>query len=421
MTPGGTQAGTGPGQGGANSPVSPALRHSRQARFAPVGEAGQARIAAARVLLVGCGALGTHLAEFCVRAGVGSLAIVDRDFVEFSNLQRQSLFTEADARNGTPKAVAAARALAAIDSSVVIRPVVADFTHENAEELAVGFSGRGDVSGGGGGFSGGSAGVATLVLDATDNFETRFLVNDLACELGIPWVYAGCVGSRAVCMPVVPGETACLACVLEDVPPASGESCETTGIIMPAVLAAVSMASAEAMKLMLAEPGLPHSATISRMRTVDIWTGELAAISASHPRRDCPVCSGGARQHLSGRAGDAAVRLCGRNAVQLRPAARLDAAAFARLGDRLAAAGWEVVARNEFLVRIAGVAGGGGNDHKSFRDFDAPTSPEAPPTPPASGAVPGNIELTIFADGRMLVAGTEDFAAARAFASRVVG
>lgn len=408
MTPGGTQAGTGPGQGGANAPVSPALRHSRQARFAPVGDAGQARIASARVLLVGCGALGTHLAEFCVRAGVGSLTIVDRDFVEFSNLQRQSLFTEADARTGTPKAVAAARALAAIDSSVDIRPVVADFTHENAEELAEGFSG------GSRGFSGGSTGVATLVLDATDNFETRFLVNDLACELGIPWVYAGCVGSRAVCMPVVPGETACLACVLEDVPPASGESCETTGIIMPAVLAAVSMAAAEAMKLMLAEPGLPHSATISRMRTVDIWTGELAAITASHPRRDCPVCMGGVRPHLSGRAGDAAIRLCGRNAVQLRPAVRLDAAGFARLGDRLAAAGWGIVARNEFLVRIAGVRGDGAEGQEGAR---SPGAPE----PHAPGRTAGQLELTVFADGRMLVGGTEDFAAARAFASRVVG
>jgi adenylyltransferase/sulfurtransferase len=332
------------------------------------------------VLLVGCGALGTHLAEFCVRAGVGSLTMVDRDVVEFSNLQRQGLFTEADARAGTPKAVAAAGALAAIDSSMAVRPLVTDFTHENAEEIAEGFSG-------------GSAGVATLILDATDNFETRFLINDLACELGIPWVYAGCVGSRAVCMPVVPGETACLACVLEDVPPASGESCETAGIIMPAVLAAVAMASAEAMKLMLAGPGSAHSATIPRMRTVDVWTGELSAISATHPRRDCPVCVGGNRPHLSGRAGDAAMRLCGRNAVQLRPAARLDAAGFVRLADRLAVSGWPMIARNEFLVRIAGGSRG-----------DA-----------------AGLELTVFADGRMLVSGTEDFAVARGFASRVVG
>jgi len=347
------------------------------------------------VLLIGCGALGTHLAEFCVRAGVGALTIVDRDFVELSNLQRQSLFTEADALEGVPKAIAAARALSAIDSTVRVSPIIADFTHDNAEDLATqAFRDESPSSD-----SSRDQHTPRIILDATDNFETRFLINDLACEINIPWVYAGCVGSRAVCMPIVPNETACLACILEAMPPASGESCETTGIIMPAVLAAVSMASAEALKLMLAPRGQAHSATIVRMRTHDVWTGESSSLSASHPRRDCPVCALGQRPHLSGRAGDAAIRLCGRNAVQLRPAVRLTPGGFAELSRRLGASSWPVLARNEFLIRVAGGGGGG----------------------LASGQGQQSLELTIFADGRILVTGTDDFAVARSFAARVVG
>jgi molybdopterin/thiamine biosynthesis adenylyltransferase len=348
-------------------------RYSRQALFAPVGDAGQARIREARVLLVGCGALGTHLADFCVRAGVASLTIIDRDVLEASNLQRQALFTEADLAAALPKAVAATAHLRAINSAVEITAHAADFSHENAEELA-------------------ESARATLILDASDNFETRFLINDMSVSTSIPWIYAGCVGSRAVAMPVVPGRTACLQCLVESVPPSGGETCDRTGIIMPAVLSAVALASAEALKLMSGNA----AALIPRMKTVDIWTGERSSVDASTPRNDCPACARREFAWLSGRHATAGIKLCGRNSVQLLPAtsrrenAPINLAALAR---ELQSSG-RAVTVNEHLLRVSDATSGG-------------------------SAVP--LELTLFADGRALVSGTTDAAAARALYARLLG
>ena len=333
-------------------------RYSRQELFAPVGPRGQALIAASRVLLVGCGALGTHLAEFCVRAGVGELTLIDRDVVDASNLGRQSLFTEEDMRAALPKAVAAQRHLAAINGLAKVNAIVGEFAPENAEKLAAG---------------------STLILDATDNFETRFLINDVAVKLGKPWVYAACVASRAVCMPVIPGRSACMACLLDSQPAADGETCETSGIILPAVLQAVSWASVVALKILSGN----EQALFKRMFTVDLWSGERTSIDASRPRGDCSVCGGRVFNHLNATAGTRAAALCGRRTVQLRPEAKLD---FPAARQRLTATG-KVLVNNEYLVRLS----------------------------------EGNLELTLFADGRALVHGTSDAASARALYSRFVG
>jgi adenylyltransferase/sulfurtransferase len=333
-------------------------RYSRQELFEPIGPQGQQRIRESRVLLVGCGALGTHMAEFCTRAGVGELTIVDRDIVEDSNLQRQSLFTEADVKQAMPKAEAARRRLAEVNSDVKIRAEVADFNFRNAAKLAE---------------------RATVILDATDNFEARFLINDLAVKTGTPWVYAGCVASRAVCMPVIPGRTACLRCVLEEPPAAGGDTCDTTGIIMPAVLQAVAWSSGAALKLLSGS----QQALISRMMTVDVWTGERSIIDASTSRPDCPTC--GARQFpwLTGERASKHAKLCGRNSVQVTPEGRFD---YATARERIRKAA-KVSTENEFLMRV---------------DSDGLT-------------------LTLYCDGRALVHGTADGDRAKAAYARLVG
>ncbi len=333
-------------------------RYSRQELFAPVGPEGQARIRASRVLLVGCGALGTHLAEFCVRAGVGALAIVDRDIVEQSNLQRQSLFTEDDAAQALPKAEAARRALARVNSEVAITAHVDDFTFRNAEKLADG---------------------ATLILDGTDNFETRFLINDLAIKTGTPWVYAGCVSSRATCMPVIPGRTACLRCMLEDQPAAGGETCDTTGIIMPAVLQAVAWATGAALKLLSGNA----DALIPKMMTADVWTGERTVIDASTRRENCATCDRREFDWLTGKNAPRNGTLCGRDTVQIGSNAAFD---FAEARRRIRSA-VHLSAENEFLLR-------------------APV---------------GGLVMTLYRDGRALVHGTCDVAEARAVYAKLVG
>ncbi len=331
-------------------------RYSRQEMFAPIGPKGQESIRAASVLLVGCGALGTHLAEFCARAGVGELTLIDRDVLEESNLQRQSLFTEADLCASLPKAEAARRHLSEINSDLKVNAIVGEFSPANAEKLARGKS---------------------LILDATDNFETRFLINDVAVKLGIPWVYAACIGSRVAAMPVVPGG-ACLRCLLEDAPETGGETCETSGIIMPAVFQAVAWASVVALKILSGN----QKALLRKMLTVDIWTGERTGIDASRPREGCPVCGQRRFEYLDAKAGGGEA-LCGRNAVHIRAPGKFD---FGAARKRIAAAA-KVSAENEFLFRF----------------------------------VEGALEITLFADGRALVHGTADLARARAAYARWVG
>jgi molybdopterin-synthase adenylyltransferase len=333
-------------------------RYSRQELFAPVGPEGQRRIRASSVLLVGCGALGTHLAEVCVRAGVRDLTIVDRDFVDTTNLQRQGLFTEQHVREAAPKAAAAADILRAFNSDVTINPVVADFDFRNAERLAAG---------------------ADLILDATDNFDARYLINDVAVKLGVPWIYAGCVGARAVCMPVLPGKGACLRCVLEDMPDAGGETCDTAGIIMPAVLQAVAWAGVVALKILSGRT----DSLFMKMLTVDLWTGERSSLDAATPRPGCPACDRRDFVHLHGDAGSYNAVLCGRDSVQVKPSRSFD---FEGAKTRLRAAG-HVRAENEFLVRA---------------EFEG-------------------VEVTLFRDGRAIIHGTQEITRARSVYARVAG
>jgi molybdopterin-synthase adenylyltransferase len=336
-------------------------RYARQARFAPLGEAGQRRLAGAKALLCGCGALGSAIANTLVRAGVGSLRIVDRDFVELSNLQRQVLFDEADARAGLPKAVAAAEKLRQINSTVSVEPIVADIDPSNLEQFCDGVE---------------------LILDGTDNFETRFLLNDVAVKRGLPWVYGGCIGAEGQAMIILPGETACLRCLMPECPaPGSTPTCDTAGILGPVVSLIAAIQAAEAIKILSG-----NRAAISRNLTVvDLWQNQVRQIDVRRLRdqSDCPTCKHGEYSWLFGRSGSRTAVLCGRNAVQLsRPGASIS---LDQLAEKLAGVG-ELV-RNQFLVRLK---------------------------------VEG-YELTIFPDARAIISGTDDVVTARAIYAKYVG
>ncbi|HLA78888.1 MAG TPA: ThiF family adenylyltransferase [Vicinamibacteria bacterium] len=333
-------------------------RYSRQELFAGIGREGQQRIRQSRLLVVGCGALGSALAETMVRAGVGSLTVVDRDYLEESNLQRQSLFDEEDVASGLPKAVAAEARLRRINSEVEIRGVVADLGPENIDDLVKGVS---------------------LVLDGTDNFETRFLVNDVCVRDGIPWVYGACVGSYGLALLVRPRVSPCLRCILEEMPvPGSGPTCDTVGVVAPIVQVVAGIQAAEALKLLAGRA----EALLPGVVTVDLWQGTFEVMDLHGRAPWCPACAEGRYDYLAPGAGSAV--LCGRDAVQLRaPAgAQLDLAA---LASRLRAVGQ--VTANEYLVRFLG---------------------------------PG-AELVVFADGRAIVKGVGDVAQARGVYARYVG
>jgi adenylyltransferase/sulfurtransferase len=347
-------------------------RYSRQILFAEIGEEGQERLRASSVVVVGCGALGTALANLLVRAGVGRLRIVDRDFVEPSNLQRQTLFEEADAREALPKAVAAERRLHAINSDVQVEGLVADLAPGNAEELLGGFP---------------------LLLDGTDNFETRLLLNDYAVSRGVPWIYAAVVASYGVTLAIRPGHTPCLACLLEPasaaaagpsaslalaVAPEAEPTCDTVGVLGAAAGLIASFEAAAAIKLLLGKPAPAEDRLIS----CDVWTGRFQSVRVQR-QDDCRACARREFRYLEGRA-QPHLTLCGRDSVQIHERRRrLDLAA---LGRHLAAAGSDV-RRNEYLLR--------------FR------------VPP--------YELTVFADGRAVIKGTRDPAVARSLYARYIG
>jgi adenylyltransferase/sulfurtransferase len=337
-------------------------RYARQVRFPPLGDEGQRRLAQAGALLCGCGALGSAIANLVVRAGVGMLRIVDRDFVELSNLQRQSLFDEADAAAGAPKAVAAAAKLRAVNSSVSIEPVVADIGAENIGRFCEGVE---------------------VILDGTDNFETRFLINDLAVSRGLPWVYGGCLGGEGQSMTILPGETPCLGCLMPECPlPGSVETCETAGILGPIVGVIAALEAAEALKILSGNRG----AISRRLAVVDLWKNELRQIDVRRLRErvDCPTCRRREFPWLSGRSSSRAAVLCGRNAVQLsHPGASLS---LEELAGRLEGVA-QILARNQFLLR-ARVEG---------------------------------YEMTLFPDARAIVSGTDDAAVARAVYAKYVG
>jgi molybdopterin/thiamine biosynthesis adenylyltransferase len=332
-------------------------RYSRQIRFQSIGEQGQERLLAAHVTIVGCGALGSFQAGAMARAGVGAITIIDRDYVELSNLQRQWLFDEADVDAGYPKAIAAARKLEALNRTCVVHPVVADLTPANIEDLLAG---------------------SDLILDGTDNFETRYLINDFAVREGIPWIYGAAVASYGLTMPVLPGVTSCLACVYPEPPSAAQPTCETAGVLNALTSLIASMQCADALKILSG-----HGDTLAhRITTADVWTGSIRQIA--QPERDpaCRAC--GTRQfvHLNG-SRRAPVSLCGRNAVQIHERTR--PLALGDLQRDLAPLG--TVRANEFALRFF--------------------------VPP--------YEMTIFPDGRAIVKGTTDVGVARSLYARYIG
>jgi adenylyltransferase/sulfurtransferase len=330
-------------------------RYSRQERFSPIGPEGQQRLRASRVLVVGCGALGSALAETMTRAGVASLTVVDRDCVEPSNLQRQSLFDEDDAARARPKAVAAETRLRRLNSDVTVRGIVADLDAALARELV---------------------GQADLVLDGTDNFETRYVVNDVCLRAGVPWIYGACVAAHGAVLAVRPGRTPCLRCVLGERPQTS-ETCATDGVIAPIVQVVAGMQAAEALKLVAG----CEAALVGGLVAIDIWAGSLEVVGFDGRAPWCPSCTDGRYDYADATAAPVAA-LCGHDAVQIRGEAPLD---LSRLAARLRGAG-EVLA-NGHLVRFC--------------------SPEG--------------ELVLFGDGRVLVKGTSDTARARSLYARFVG
>lgn len=272
-------------------------RYSRQILYDRIGPVGQQKLRSARVTLIGCGALGTVLANTLVRAGVGFLRIVDRDYVELNNLQRQVLFDERDVADGLPKAVAAANRLAAINTDVTVEPVVADANSNNIESFTD---------------------AAHLILDGTDNFETRYLINDVAVKHAIPWIYGACVGADGMVMPILPGETPCLRCVFEDPPPpGSGPTCDTAGVLGPIVQIVASLQAVEAIKILTDQPDALHR----RLVQINAWTGQFQDfdMQPAFDDGDCRCCKAGVFDFLTRRQGDRSIALCGRNAVQIRP------------------------------------------------------------------------------------------------------
>jgi adenylyltransferase/sulfurtransferase len=332
-------------------------RYARQSQVAGFGKAGQERLQAAKVVLVGCGALGCMQAQLLGRAGVGRLVLVDRDFVELTNIHRQLLYDEEDAANALPKAEAAAKRLRRINSSIEIVARVEDVTAKNIESLVEG---------------------ATVVLDATDNIEARYLVNDACVKKGLPWVYGGALGVEGTVMAILPGQTACLRCLFDSPPPPGTlPTCEMMGVlnVTPAVTAALQVT--EALKIIAGRP------PFRGVHAFDLWTTSFRTVKLER-NSDCPCCGQRKFEFLEGRSEPAATSLCGRNAVQIRPAGE-QTLALEELAKRLQGAG--KVTFNGFLLRLE-------------------VGPQT---------------LHVFPDGRAIVKGTDDPAVARTLYARFVG
>ena len=346
-------------------PQSPE-RYSRQVRVPGIGKAGQELIGNSRVTLCGCGALGTVIANHLVRAGVGFVRIVDRDFVEISNLQRQVLFDESDVTNNMPKAVAAANKLRAVNSAVTIEPVVADIDRTNILELCK---------------------DADVILDGTDNFEVRYTINDAAVKLGIPWIFGGAVGTEGQTMTIIPGETPCLRCVFEASPgPGEVGTCETAGVLGPAVAVVASYQAAEALKILAGK----KEAINRELVLFDLWqnTGRRVKIARLLEKRNCPCCKQRKFEWLEGEHGTQTTSLCGRNAVQVshRVSGKLS---LEDLSKQLGVSGQ--VSFNRFLLKFQ--LKEAGNDY----------------------------EFTVFPDGRAIIKGTDDTEKARTLYAKYIG
>ena len=332
-------------------------RYSRQTLFHGIGKEGQRKLKSSSVVLIGCGALGTIMATTLVRAGVGKVRIIDRDFVEYHNLQRQVLFDEGDIENQVPKAVAAERHLRKVNSSISIEGIVADVNYTNIEKFVHG---------------------ADLILDGLDNFETRFLINDVALKHKIPWIYGGAISSSGMTMNIIPGETACFRCLLPEI---IGRgmmlTCDTAGVIGPAPFITGSLQSAEAMKILVGAENISRDIVL-----IDAWEGTFNRVKISS-RADCPSCQG-KYEFLEAKFGTRVTSLCGQNAVQvLNPEAR--EISLERLAAQLRSVG--EVSYNEFMLRF-------GVD---------------------------NYEMVVFPDGRAIIKNTDDESLARGLYAKYIG
>lgn len=339
------------------------MRYSRQVLFSPIGQEGQRKLGGSRVAIVGMGALGTVLANHMVRAGVGYVRLIDRDFVDTSNLQRQMLYDEEDAASTTPKAIAAAKRLQLVNSQVTIEPHVTDLNSLNAEQLLS------DVD---------------LILDGTDNFSVRFLINDVSIKLGIPWIYGGAVASRGVSLTIIPGQTPCLRCLFTQAPAAgTTETCDTAGVIGGIIHVVASFQATEALKLLV---GANEQLNL-RMQQWDLWFNQNSAISvAGALKSDCPACAMKQYDYLEvGVESDTIQSLCGRNSVQIHPIIPSDKP-LEYWEERLKPLG--PVERNRFLLKF-----------------------QAAP----------DLHMIIFPDGRVLIQGTEDLIQAKSLYSRYIG
>lgn len=335
-------------------------RYSRQMLFPGIGRDGQIALSKALVVVVGCGALGSVQTEMLARAGVGRIRIVDRDTVETSNLHRQVMFDEKDAAEGIPKAIAAAQRLSQINSEVQVEPVVADVNFSNVEKLVA---------------------DADVVLDATDNFETRYLLNDAAVELGRPWIYGAAVGGHGAQMTIIPGETPCLRCVFPDAPvPGTTPTCDTAGVILPIISVVASFQVTEAFKLLTGRrEGLHH-----KLLQWDIWEGKTAQIRLAGRDAECIACGQRRFEYLDGQNRQLVTSLCGRNSVQITPAFS-QAVNFDVLAERLRKS--QEIRYNRYLIKFAA----------------------------------DQCEITVFPDARAIIKGTSDLAVARSLYAKYVG
>jgi adenylyltransferase/sulfurtransferase len=336
-------------------------RYSRQERFAPIGAEGQAKLLASHIAIIGCGALGSVLAETLVRAGVGRINLVDRDFIELSNLQRQFLFDEADIAQNLPKAEAAARKLRKMNSEVEITPFIADANHESIEIFTDGVD---------------------LILDGTDNLHTRYLINDLAVRRGVPWIYGAAQAASGMTLVILPGGKPCLRCVF-DCPPEPGqlETCETAGILGPLIAMVAGHQALEAIKILTGN----LEAVNRKLVSFDPWINRQSQLTVNNLSGGCACCGNGQFEFLSGKASLSTVALCGRNAVQLRPKKKGLKIDLEQMASRLAGAG--NIDKSEFMLRLE----------------------------------IGEHQLTLFPDGRTIVKGTEDKDTARSLYGKYIG
>lgn len=335
-------------------------RYSRQILFQPIGKTGQEKLLDSCVLLVGCGALGAAHAETLTRAGVGKLRIVDRDFVEFTNLQRQTLFSEQDAKDRLPKAIAAKNRIAQINSEVETEAIVADVNHSNIESFVK---------------------DCDLILDGTDNFQIRYLINDACVKLKKTWIYGAAVSSYGTTMTIFPDETPCLRCIFEEMPNAgTSPTCDTAGVIQPIIASISAIQTTEALKILTGNFDKLHKSLIQ----IDVWQNDWRKIKLTKPNEDCECCAKRNFEFLKAESNEFSVVLCGREAIQISSPKQTQIN-LGNLADRLKNLG--TVRMNEYLLRFS----------------------------------VGDYELTVFSDARAIIRGTDDASTARSIYAKYVG